>query len=376
MTRNLPPLTGGMERLNWHLAHELSRSFDVFVCGPDGCQNYLPPEIHVGATFASQPVSRFLTQSLRRGSAAARNIKPDLLIAGSGVTAPHVLLASRLTNTPMLVYLHGLDLVADHPLYRWGFLPCIRRCQGALVNSHHTARLAEQAGIGRQRIHVLHPGVTLPANLEQIDTRAFRAKLGVGNRPILLSVGRLTERKGLQAFIRHALPSIARRHPDVLLLVVGGEATERLGASRPRVGDSIAKEAANRGLTKHIRLLGRIDDATLAQAYVASQLHVFPVLDLPGDVEGFGMVAAEAAAHGLPTICFRSGGVGDAVAAGRSGLLVEPTDYTTMAKAIIAFINGDYPSINPEACRNFAAQLSWTIFGERLRNICLGYMQR
>ena len=29
VTRNLPPLIGGMERLNWHIANELSKTRDV-----------------------------------------------------------------------------------------------------------------------------------------------------------------------------------------------------------------------------------------------------------------------------------------------------------------------------------------------------------
>ena len=36
VTRNLPPLVGGMERLNWHIADELSRHAEVHVIGPTG----------------------------------------------------------------------------------------------------------------------------------------------------------------------------------------------------------------------------------------------------------------------------------------------------------------------------------------------------
>ena len=54
--------------------------------------------------------------------------------------------------------------------------------------------------------------------------------------------------------------------------------------------------------------LARVDDQRLSDAYFAADVMVFPVLDLPGDVEGFGMVAVEAAAHGLPTVAFAVGG--------------------------------------------------------------------
>lgn len=370
VTRNLPPLTGGMERLNWHLVRELSKAFEVFVCGPEGCQEYMSADLHISATFASRPAARFLVQSLYRSIMAARRIRPDLLIAGSGVTAPHIVLAGHHINVPTLVYLHGLDLIADHLFYRRGFLPCIRRCHAIMTNSHNTARLALQVGIQQRRIHILHPGTDLPVDSAQIDATAFRATIAAGDRPILLSVGRLTLRKGLREFIRYVLPRIVVTRPEALLVVVGGEAEQKLAGSSRGFGDAIQQEAATQGLTSHVRLLGRVDDAILAQAYRASQLHVFPVLNLPGDVEGFGMVALEAAAYGLPTIAFNVGGVADAVAQGQSGLLIPPNDYMVMARAITNYLDGHYPGITAQTCRRFAEQLTWNNFGGRLLAIC------
>ena len=72
----------------------------------------------------------------------------------------------------------------------------------------------------------------------------------------------------------------------------------------------------------------------LHAAYAEADALVFPVLELPGDVEGFGMVALEAAAHGLPTFGFRSGGVPDAVQEGRTGELVSASDYGGLAERL------------------------------------------
>ena len=370
ITRNLPPLTGGMERLNWHLAYELAKDYETYVCGPSGCENQMPDNVRVCATFAAQPVSRFLIQSLYRSVRTMQNIRPDLIIAGSGVTAPHAVLTGRYTDARTLAYLHGLDLIAKHPLYRWGFLPFIRRCQGILVNSQNTARLAASASIEPYRINVLHPGVELPTDLNQTDASTFRTNLNIGDRPILLSVGRLAPRKGLREFVRRALPKIAAARPDVLLVIIGGEANQKLVGASNSVGAAILDTASERGVSEHIQLLGRVDDDTLAQAYLASDLHIFPVLDLPDDVEGFGMVAVEAAAHGLPTVAFNAGGIADAVAHGQSGLLITPQDYDTMATTIIDLLNQKNSIISTKACRRFAEPFGWDRFGERLRAIC------
>ena len=47
VTRNLPPLVGGMERLNWHIADELSRHADVRVVGPQGAAARKPVDVDV-----------------------------------------------------------------------------------------------------------------------------------------------------------------------------------------------------------------------------------------------------------------------------------------------------------------------------------------
>jgi phosphatidylinositol alpha-1,6-mannosyltransferase len=225
-------------------------------------------------------------------------------------------------------------------------------------------------GIKSRRIRILHPGVALPADLRGIDAAAFRHRLGIGPRPLLLSVGRLTARKGLPQFVRYCLPRLVAAHRDLLLLIVGGAADEQLSDTSIQIREAVTREAAALGLSHHLMFTGKVDDSTLAQAWRASQLHVFPVLDLPGDVEGFGMVALEAAAHGLPTIGFAAGGVPDAIADGRSGVLVRPGDYEGMTNAIMLFLNGGHPRISPENCIAFARPKSWPAFGEQLRAIC------
>ena len=45
ITRNLPPLVGGMERLNWHIADELSRYAQVQLIGPSGSAALRPSSL-------------------------------------------------------------------------------------------------------------------------------------------------------------------------------------------------------------------------------------------------------------------------------------------------------------------------------------------
>jgi len=301
----------------------------------------------------------------------ARRLKPSLVFAGSGTAAPAALCAARSLDVPVVCYLHGLDLVAKNPVYRGVFIPAIRRCDRIIANSQNTAALARETGVNPAAIDVLHPGVIIPASDNPAEApSSFRTKLKLQHKVILLSVGRIQPRKGLTEFVALVLPSLVAKGLDVVLVIIGSEPKNALKSSRGETPRILAA-ARSAGVEQHILMLGAVDDTTLVQAYRESDLLVFPVRDIPGDVEGFGMVAVEAAAHGLPTLAFAAGGVPDAVNDGVSGYLVRPGDYAGFAEAIIRHVSGGSAQLRSR-CLEHARQFSWELFGERLREICRG----
>ena len=364
ITRNLPPLRGGMERLNLHVAQALAEWGDLRVVGPVGCRDVLPAQCRV-EQVPTRPLWRFLMRSL--GAAWHWSREPaDIVLAGSGLTGISALLAARRSRARAVVYVHGLDLLVRHPLYRWLWIPALRRFDLALANSANTADIAARLGVARGRIAVVHPGVSLPDEpLGSADT--FRARHGLAQRPVLLSVGRLTARKGLSAFVRQALPVIRTQYPEVVLVVIGDDAQDALSGARGDGRAALQDLANSLGIGDHVRLLGPCDDDALSEAYRGADIHVFPVRDLPGDVEGFGMVAIEAAAHGLPTVAFAVGGVPDAVSHGRSGYLLPPEDYAGFAERTCQMLADGANVAMRASAREFAAGFRWEKFGEHLR---------
>jgi phosphatidylinositol alpha-1,6-mannosyltransferase len=135
-------------------------------------------------------------------------------------------------------------------------------------------------------------------------------------------------------------------------------------AQTPR---SIRAAARDAGVGDNLLFLGTITDyGELGAVYRAADVHVFPVREISGDPEGFGMVALEAAAHGLPTVAFATGGVTDAVAESQSGHLVRQNDYTAFADAILRTL------AEREALRlqsiDFARRFLWPVFGSQIVN--------
>ncbi len=153
--------------------------------------------------------------------------------------------------------------------------------------------------------------------------------------------------------------------PDTMLVIIGEAPKNSLGAGIQTV-ESIQAQAAKSGVAEHIKFLGVITDKTLlATAYEAADVHVFPVRHIPDDPEGFGMVAIEAAAHGLQTVAFATGGVVDAVRHGESGYLVGSNNYTELTSRVIELLN---KPLNKKNTSNFAQSFAWIQLGSNVNS--------
>lgn len=371
ITRNHPPLRGGMERLNARMFEALhARNPGSALLGPPGADRFLPAGAHSRA-LAGGSLAAMILSSVTRGIAMARRTRPQVVLAGSGLAALAAVAAAAGVGAAPMVYLHGLDIVAASRVYRALWLPCIRRCRAVMVNSANTRRLAIDAGVDAGCIRIVHPGTTIPS-LDAEARARFRARYGIdAGAPLLLSVGRLTARKGLAEFVGGSLPRVRAGHPDTRLVIIGDEAPQALHRGQGAGIERVREAARAQGLEGALTWLGPCSDAELAEAYQAADLHVFPVRDMPGDVEGFGMVAIEAAAHGLPTVAFDVGGVADAVADGVSGRLVRSGDEEAFAAAVLAEL-AQAGTGRREQARAFATSFSWERFGREVADAVVG----
>lgn len=365
VTRNLPPLIGGMERLNWHIAQELARYAQIRVVGPKGSAALAPDGVDV-VEVGSVKMGPFLLRAFARCLQIGHGWRPDIILAGSGLTAPIAVIVAKLCGAKSAVYTHGLDLAVDHAVYRRIWLPQIARADTVIVNSSATHKLALHAGVRGERIRVVHPGVALPTAFESTDVQnaaEFRRKHDLGSGKLLISVGRLTRRKGILEFVRDVFPDIVARFPDCILVVVGDAPVHALAAPGQSV-ESIQATARDAGVLSNLRFVGKITDwKELSSVYKSADLHVFPVRHLPNDPEGFGMVAIEAAAHGVATVAYRTGGVPDAVAENQSGRLLESGDSSGFASATIALLERPLPA---EGIIAFAQCFAWNHIGRQL----------
>lgn len=352
-----------MEALNLQMAKELSRYAEVQIVAPTEASVAELDQDQVHHVLF-QPLSLFFIQATWKAIRIALSWKPNVILAGSGLSAPMVYIAARLSGAKAMIYVHGLDVEVKHPLYRLLWLPTIRWSDRIVANSQNTMRLAIERGVQKQKIGIVHPGTDLALSERSLDSGYdFRTEHNLGTGPILLSVGRLTERKGIREFVQRVLPRLVDVFTDLKLVIIGDVPKNALYAKGQSV-ESIQKVAQVLGLQDNIIFLGEIRNRqTLSAAYQAATVHVFPVRDIAGDHEGFGMVAIEAAAQGLATVAYETGGVTDAIAVGISGLLVEPGDDIAFFEAVVKII--DNPLL-VEPMKEFAAGFGWERFGQAM----------
>jgi phosphatidylinositol alpha-1,6-mannosyltransferase len=171
------------------------------------------------------------------------------------------------------------------------------------------------------------PGVDLErfAVLAPSEREAARAGLGLPvEGPLVVSVSRLVPRKGMDVLIDAAV-RLRGDVPDLSVAIAG----------RGRDADRLAGRIAE--YNAPVRLMGGVSDAELPGLIGAADVFAMVCRNrwLGLEQEGFGIVFLEAAAAGVPQVAGASGGAGEAVVDGETGLVVRrPTDVGAVARAI------------------------------------------
>jgi phosphatidylinositol alpha-1,6-mannosyltransferase len=270
----------------------------------------------------------------------------------------------QISSIPYLLYAHGEEILFARTSRKLSWLmPKIYQHAGAIIaNSHHTKKiLLEEVGIRPEKIHVIHPGVNVNdfrVTDEMISSVRQRHKLE--SSPVLLTVGRLQRRKGQDMVIK-ALPLITKRFPNVKYVIVG--AGEEQTALRKLTHDL--------GVKEQVIFVGQVPESELAAYFAACDVFIMPNRQIGPDIEGFGMVFLEAGAAGKPVIGGKSGGTGEAIAEGVTGIRVNGSCVEEIATAVIALLMDPTQAQLMGECgrRRVETEFSWSSIVSRTREV-------
>ena len=170
------------------------------------------------------------------------------------------------------------------------------------------------------------PGIDTAHFIPQPDAMQKRKELGLQDKKIIISVGRLVHRKGQDNLIQ-AMPAVLKKIPNAHLLLVGE------GPYRKHLEKLVMKSS----LEQNVTFAGRIMYDKLPSYLSAADLFAMPSRSrfFGLEVEGLGIVYLEASACGIPVVAGNSGGAPDAVLEGVTGLCVDGTNIEQITAAIV-----------------------------------------
>lgn len=360
VTNDFPPKVGGIQSYLWELWRRLPPDSFTVLTTPhpeaatwDAEQRFAVERTRQPVLLPTPGLRDEIDQLAERTGAELVVLDPALPLGALGPSL----------RRRYAVVLHGAEITVP------GRLPGTRALLGRVLRG--ADRVIAAGGYplaeGEHAAGRTLPGVVVPPGVDIERFRplgpqqraATRSQLGLPpDATIVLGLSRLVPRKGFDVLIE-AAGLLAARHRTLLVAIAGS------GRDRPR----LERLARRRGAP--VKFLGRVPDDSVPALYASTD--VFAMLCRNRwaglEQEGFGIVFLEAAAAGVATIAGRSGGAGEAVAHGQTGLVVDrPTDPASVARAIDVLLADPERrrQMGHRARRRAVAEFTYTSLAARL----------
>ena len=271
---------------------------------------------------------------------------------------------SRILPLEYLVFAYGYEFgkVKNFSLLRNLYLKIYQRAKQVVACSELVKERLVRFGVPQEKIVALYPAVDLERYHPQPVPHEYLEKKGLLGKKILLSVGRLIERKGHDQVLK-VLPKIIQNFPGVLFCIVGFGDYEK----------ELRRIVQKLQLENFVRFMGEVSEEELVLLYNACDVFLMPSREIEeeGHVEGFGIVYLEANACAKPVIGGRSGGVCEAIREGVTGFLIDPYSPDEIREKIVYLLS------HPEEAQKLGRQgrewvqkeFSWDRYAEAIRRI-------
>ncbi len=193
--------------------------------------------------------------------------------------------------------------------------------------------LVNQVGLtSNGKLHCIYHGLDLS------QFKFERPRDSQRGAPIILSVARLVEKKGLNDLVCAA--DVLRRRGRCFQVEIIGDGPLRQG---------LEAQIMQLGLTGRVRLLGPLPHESVCSAYQRASIFALPcIVAADGDRDGIPNVLPEAMASGVPVVATPVSGIPELIEAELHGLLVPPNSPVQLAEALDRLLT------QPELCGRLA----------------------
>ncbi|MGG6293733.1 glycosyltransferase [Leptolyngbya sp. AN02str] len=285
---------------------------------------------HGGKLGAAQEATFKLTGFAPTLYRKIEQLKPSLVHAHFGVCGTLALPVVKRLKLPMVVTFYGLDAVLTEEASN-------QRSLTNRVYFRRRARLKQEANlfigvsefIKQKLLSQGFPADRVIAHYYGVNTQLFQPDPAISREPVVLFVGRLTEKKGCEYLIR-AMADIQKIHPDVELVIIGD------GVLRSELEELAAKQLYR------YKFLGLQPPEIVKEWMNRACLFAAPSITASnGDTEGLPTVIVEAQSMGLPVIATLHAGIPEAVIHGETGFLAAERDWQNLATYILHILENE-----------------------------------
>jgi len=353
----------GEEVAGWR-QHDQSSPFPIY-----RLELLRPPVTHspwltaniVSVIFNDLPLMLRVLRKVRR---IVRDHGIGVICIGELVYGGWLVFACRyVLGCKVIQYVHGEEITVNGTSRSERMKRIYLRLSDAIIAVSRFTRdaLLSEMAVEPAKIALIENGVDVDRFYEKPRPATLIQRHGLQGKRIILSVGRLVERKGFDKMLL-ALPQVLERHPNAHYVIVG---EGPLHAELERI-------AREKGISENVTFVGRVSDDELVDYYALCDIFALPNREMPdGDTEGFGLVYLEANACGKPVISGLAGGVLDAVQDGVNGLAVDGRDPGAIAAATLRiFDDRELYSRLRRGALSMARQASWSRRSEQFNLLC------
>ena len=269
--------------------------------------------------------------------------------------------AALLTGKPHVFTSHSSDveILGRIPLLgTWLVRFLVRKCRAVTVVSRRSyAKLKaffpkSMWNDIEKKVKIIPMGVELAEwSPEQELGENLRRKLGIEHKKIILFIGRLAEKKGIE-YVLEAMANQQLRNYDPALIIAGDGPLLK----------PLQQKVQEMNIQGNVHFLGYVSGVDKKACFAAADLLVLPsIITAGGDAEGFPVVLMEGLASGKICIATDVSGADEVLVTGENGFLVPQKDSEALKETMTrAFtLTPEQTQSLQEKARQSAKRFDW-----------------
>lgn len=370
VSHKYPPAVGGMEKQSFELINNAALYLKIHTLVYDNRESILMFFFHLNQRILSK---------------IKANPGIVLIHFNDGLIAALASFHKGYSHLKRVVTLHGLDVVFPFPYFQRKIITRFNAFDQVITVSQATAEAAQSRGIDPSIISVIPNGVDpIPMEPEQVNrqhtslqTATGHATINTDLTPYFITLGRPVKRKGFSWLMQQVIPAV---QGNFRLLMVGPfDQTptwkERMLNLMPAklyhlstlfMGHPTDQRAMRKILSVHpekIQHLGKVPFDQLKQLLAHAHAFLMPNIQVPGDMEGFGLVCLEASSAGTLVVAAELEGITSAITHNHNGLLIASANANAWIEQLQSILDNPahYQQLGHKFKQNTCTQFSWDI---------------